>query len=217
MQRNPVIVAPCEGLYLVLDGAHRVHALRELDVRFALVQCVDLPERAVSWGHLLDAASLEAALRSVEGIEVSETQTERTPLAEARFHDGERLFAVGREEGLASEVRALWALQAAYPRGEMVRRVDPGKPVELQTGEAMLLYRCFTPGELVEVVSGVGVVPAGITRFMVEERVLNVRYPLELLAEGDSAARNAELEAFVGKAWQGNRVRRYTEPVVLFE
>lgn len=217
VQRNPVIVAPCKGLYLVLDGAHRVHALRELDVRFALVQCVDLPERALNWGHLLDAASLETVLRSTEEIEVSETQTERTPLAEARFHDGKRLFVVGREEGLASEVRALWALQSAYPRGEVVRRVDPGKPVELPTGEAMLLYRCFTPGELVEVVSGGGVLPAGLTRFMVEERVLNVRYPLELLAKGDSAARNAELEAFVGEAWQRNRVRRYTEPVVLFE
>ncbi len=108
-------------------------------------------------------------------------------------------------------------MQAAYPRGEVVRRLDPGKPVELLTGEAMLLYRCFTPRELIEVVSGGGVLPAGITRFTVEERVLNVRYPLELRAQGNSAARNAELEAFIGEAWQRNRVRRYTEPVVLFE
>ena len=40
VQRNPVIVASCKGLYLILDGAHRVHALRGLDVRFALVQWV---------------------------------------------------------------------------------------------------------------------------------------------------------------------------------
>ena len=217
VQRNPVIVAPCKSLYLVLDGAHRVHALRELDGRFALVQRVELPGRAASWGHLLDAASLEAVFHSAEGIEVSEAPPESAPLAEARFHGGQRLFIVSREEGLASEVRALWALQAAYPRGELVRRVDPGKRVEMTTGEAVLLYRCFMPAELVEVVSGGGVLPAGITRFTVEERVLNVRYPLELLANGDSAARNAELEAFIREAWQRNRVRRYTEPVVLFE
>ncbi len=217
VQRNPVIVAPCKGLYLVLDGAHRVHALRELDRRFALVQRVELPERAASWGHLLDAAILKAVFRSAEEIEVSETPPERTPLAEARFHGGQRVFVVSREQELGSEVRALWMLQVAYPRGEVVRRVDPGKPVELPTGEAMLLYRCFTPGELVEVVSGGGVLPAGITRFTVEERVLNVRYPLELLAEGNSATRNVELETFVRKAWERNRVRRYTEPVVLFE
>ncbi len=217
VQRNPVIVAPCKGLYLVLDGAHRVHALRELERRFALVQRVELPDRAASWGHLLDAASLEAVFRLAEGIEVSETPPERTPLAEARFHGGQRVFVVSREEELASEVRALWTLQAAYPRGEVVRRVDPGKPVELPTGEAMLLYRCFTPEELIEVVSGGGVLPAGITRFPVRERVLNVRYPLDLLEEGDPAIRTAELGELVEQALRKDRVRYYAEPVVLFE
>jgi L-serine kinase (ATP) / ParB family transcriptional regulator, heme-responsive regulator len=217
VQRNPVVVASCEGLYLVLDGAHRVHALRELDVHFALVQCIDLPERAASWGHLLDAAGLEARLRSAEEAEISEISPERIPLATACFHAGRRLFISSLEEDLASEVRALWALQEAYPPGKVVRRVDPGKPVDLPSGEAILLYRRFTPGELLSIVSEGEVLPAGITRFIIEERVLNVRYPLALLAEGDFVARNAELEAFIGEAWQRNRVRRYAEPVVLFE
>lgn len=217
VQRNPVIVAPCEGLYLVLDGAHRVHALRKLNVHFALVQRVDPPEKAASWGHVLDAASLEAVLGSAEGIEVSEILPERIPLAEAYFHEGRRLFITSLQEDLASQVRALWMLQAAYPPGEVVRRIDTGRRVEPLPGEAILFYRSFTPGELVETVSRDEVLPAGITRFVVEERVLNVRYPLELLAEGDSAARNAELGSFVEGAWSRNRVRRYTEPVVLFE
>ncbi len=217
VQRNPVVVASYEGLYLVLDGAHRVHALRELDVYFALVQCTDLPERAASWGHLLDAASLEAMLRSAEGVEISEILAKRIPLGEACFHGGRRLFISSLEEDLASEARALRAMQEAYPPGKVVRRVGPGKPVEIPSWEAILLYRCFTPGELLDIVSGGGVLPAGITRFIIEERVLNVRYPLALLAEGDFAARDAELKAFIGEAWQRNRVRRYTEPVVLFE
>lgn len=156
-------------------------------------------------------------LRSAERIEISEIPPERISLAEACFHGGRRLFILSLEEDLASEVRALWALQEAYPLGKVVRRVDPGKPVEVPFGEAVLLYRCFTPGELLEIVSEGEVLPAGITRFIIEERVLNVRYPLALLAEGDFAARNAELEAFIGEALQRNRVRRYTEPVVLFE
>ena len=182
VQRNPVIVAPYQGLYLVLDGAHRVHALRELGRRFALVQIVELPGMAESWGHLLDAANLGAVLRSAREREVSMTTLEERCLAEARFHGGERLFIEAHEGGLVPVVRALWALQDAYPEGEVVRRVDPGKPVELAAGEAVLLYRRFTPGELVEVVSGGEVLPAGITRFIIEERVLNVRYPLGLLS-----------------------------------
>ncbi|HLL57209.1 MAG TPA: hypothetical protein VK359_04730, partial [Rubrobacteraceae bacterium] len=73
--------------------------------------CIDLPERAASWGHLLDAAGLEARLRSAEEAEISEISPERIPLAKACFHGGRRLFISSLEEDLASEVRALWALQ----------------------------------------------------------------------------------------------------------
>jgi hypothetical protein len=47
--------------------------------------------------------------------------------------------------------------------------------------------------------------------------VLNVRYPVDLLADGDPEQRNAELREFVKRSWEGNRVRYYAEPVVLFE
>ena len=217
VQRNPVIVAPYRDLYLVLDGAHRVCALRELGCRFALVQLVELPERAESWGHLLDAAGLEAALRSIEGAEISEATPEGGYLAEARFYGGKRLFVKACEEGIVPMVRVLQRLQTSYPKGDVVRRLDPGKPIELSPGEAVLLYRSFTPEELIEVVTRGEKLPAGITRFVVKERILNVRYLLGLLSEGDPVTRNAELKEFVRKAWGGNRVRYYREPVVLFE
>lgn len=59
--------------------------------------------------------------------------------------------------------------------------------------------------------------PAGVTRFVVEACVLNVRYPLGLLEKGEPAARNAEPREFVRRTWQGGRVRYYAEPVILFE
>ncbi len=71
-QRNPVIVSPHEDRYLVLDGAHRVRALRELGSRFALVQTVEPPEKAEGWGHLLDGLDT-AELGSIGGIEASQS------------------------------------------------------------------------------------------------------------------------------------------------
>ena len=217
VQRNPVIVAPYTDRYLLLDGAHRACALGELGCRFALMQLVELPERAESWGHLLDDAGLKEALRSVEEVEVSGTKPEWGCLAEAWFSGDEKLFARAREEGIVPAVRALWALRKAYPEGDVVRRVNPGRPAGPAAGEAVLLYRRFTPDELAEVVSVGEVLPAGVTRFVVEERVLNVRYPLGLLEKGEPAARNAELREFARRSWQDGRVRYYAEPVVFFE
>ncbi len=193
VQRNPVIVAPYGDRYLLLDGAHRARALGELGCHFALVQLVELPESAGSWSHLLDDAGLEEALRSVEEIEVSETEPERGYLAEARLSRGEKLFARTQEKGIVPAVRALWALRKVYPEGGMVHRVDPDRAVRPAPGEAALFYRRFKPAELAEVVSAGEVLPSGVTRFVVEERVLNVRYPLGLIENGEPVARNAEL------------------------
>jgi hypothetical protein len=98
-----------------------------------------------------------------------------------------------------------------------VHRVDPGRSVGPAPGEVGIFYRRFTPAELAEVVSAGEVLPAGVTRFIVEERVLNVRYSLELLEKGDPGTRNAELKKFGRHFWQGGRIRYYAEPVILLE
>ncbi len=214
-QRNPVIVSSQGDCCLVLDGAHRVRALQELGSRLVLVQLVEPPERAESWDHLLDGVGLPE-LRCLGEIEVSEGP-EKRPLAEVETAGGRRVFLSSREEGLLAEVRALWALQALYPKGVVVRRVEPDAPVKPVGGEAMIRYRPFAPRELIEIVRAGAVLPAGITRFRVRERVLGVRYPLEKMKSGDAPARNAELKAFVERLWRENRIRYYGEPVVLFE
>jgi hypothetical protein len=98
-----------------------------------------------------------------------------------------------------------------------VRRVEPDGTARLSDGEVLIRYYPFTPGELAEIVNSGTVLPAGITRFRVRERVLGVRYPLDRMMEGEPRARNAELRAFIESRWEENRVRYYGEPVVLFE
>jgi hypothetical protein len=98
-----------------------------------------------------------------------------------------------------------------------VRRVETNGRLGPAEGEAMIRYRPFTAEELVEIVRSGAVLPAGITRFRVRERVLGVRYPLAKMKDTDAPARNAELKAFVERLWEENRIRYYEEPVVLFE
>jgi L-serine kinase (ATP) / ParB family transcriptional regulator, heme-responsive regulator len=214
-QRNPVIVSSQGDCCLVLDGAHRVRALEELGCRLVLAQFVEPPERAESWAHLLDGVGLDK-LRGLEEVEVSEQQQRGARLAEVEVAGGKRISLRSREKGLLAEVRALWALQSLYPEG-VVRRVGPNGPLGLAGGEAVIRYRAFAPEELVEIVRSGAVLPAGITRFRVRERVLGVRYPLEKMHDGDAPTRNAELRSFVERFWRENRIRYYEEPVVLFE
>jgi hypothetical protein len=214
-QRNPVIVSSQGECCLVLDGAHRVRALEELGYPLILAQFVEPPERAESWGHLLKGVGLPE-LRAVEGIEASEERPGDVPLAEVETSQG-TIFLSARKEGLLAQVQALWGLQSLYPEGVVVRRVEPDGKERPAEGEAFIRYRPFTAAELVEIVRSGSVLPAGITRFRVRERVLGVRYPLEKMKDGDVSARNAELAEFIRSRWEENRVRYYGEPVVLFE
>jgi hypothetical protein len=214
-QRNPVIVSPYEDRYLVLDGAHRVRVLAELGHHLVLVQVVDPPERAEGWGHLLGGVG-PAELRAVEDIRVSEGSV-GAALAEVETAGGETLSLASAGDGLEARVGALWGLQSLYPKGVVVRRVEPDGAVRLAEGEALIRYRSFIPEELASIVDAGAVLPAGITRFRVRERVLGVRYPLDRMRDGEADARNAELREFVARRWAEDRVRYYGEPVVLFE
>jgi hypothetical protein len=213
-QRNPVIVSPHEDRYLVLDGAHRVRALTELGSSLALVQTVEPPQKAEGWGHLL--RGVEAAeLGNIEGVEATD-EPGNDPVAEVETASS-IIFLSATEDGLRGLVQSLWDLQSFYPRGVVVRRFEPGSAVPLSEGEALFRYRTFTPGELAAIVDSGAVLPAGITRFRVQERVLGVRYPLDGMMEGDDTTQNARLEEFVRRRWDEDRVRYYGEPVVLFE
>ena len=125
-------------------------------------------------------------------------------------------FLKARGDGIAAEVDALWGLQGLYPEG-VVHRVGSETLVEPGADKMVICYRSFTPRELVEIVGLGKILPAGITRFRVRERVLGVRFPLEKLRDGDPGERGEELKDFVRKLWDENRIRYYGEPVVLFE
>ena len=218
-QRNPVVASPHGDRFLVLDGAHRVRAMDELGARFVLVQVVEPPERAEGWGHVVGGMGAPAP-DDADGLVVAEApggEANGEAVAEIETAGGERISVRSRGVGPLARSRAMWALQASYPEEAAVRRVEPDVRVRLLGGEALIRYRAFSPGDLVEIVGSGAVLPAGVTRFRVRERVLGVRYPLGRMMDGEPRARNVELRRFVSERWAENRVRYYREPVVLFE
>lgn len=214
-QRNPVVASPYGDRFLVLDGAHRVRAMDELGARFVLVQVVEPPERAEGWGHVVRGMGTFDP-DDADGLVVGEEMGGEA-VAEIETSRGETVAVRSREAGSLARSRAMWGLQARYPEEAAVRRVEPDVAVRLSGGEALIRYRPFAPEELVEIVGSGAVLPAGVTRFRVRERVLGVRYPLGRMMDGEPRARNVELRRFVSERWAENRVRYYREPVVLFE
>jgi hypothetical protein len=227
VQSHPVIAAPQGDDYLVLDGAHRVGAISGLGCDLVLVQVVEPPAEAESWTHVLEAPGipekLAGRLRSLEpemeGVELARGAKcgGELPLGVlAAVETEEGCLALGSVGAVAGQARALWTLQGAYPEDVAVRRVVPGEPVEPSEGRVAVYHRRFSLAELAEVVREGGTLPAGVTRFRVPERVLGVRFPLQQMLGGPVEG-NEELGRFVESLLRRGRIRRYDEPVVMFE
>lgn len=227
VQSNPVIAAPYGDDYLVLDGAHRIGALAALGCVSVLVQAVELPERAESWTHILEAPgipekltgrlySLESEMKGVELARGARCGGELPLGVLAAVETEEGCLALGGVGTVAEQTRALWTLQEAYPEEVAVRRVVPGEPVEPSESRVAVYHRRFTLEDLGEVVRGGEKLPAGVTRFSVPERILGVRLPLDYM-RGNPEKGDQRLERFVKELLERRRVRRYDEPVVLFE
>lgn len=150
----------------------------------------------------------------MEDIDLSESSDDFLAEIEVR---GKVLSARPKSRDLSSEVALLWKLQSFYPEGSVVTRVEPDESVSLSDTEALVRYRAFSVPELVEIVAQNAVLPAGITRFRVPRRILGIRFPLEFLAGTDAASADSELWSLVETRRRENRIRRYDEPVVLFE
>ena len=214
-QRNPVIVSSQDGCCLVLDGAHRVRALQELGCSLALVQLVEPPETAESWAHLIEGADLPQ-LRSIERDRALREAAQQAPRRAGDRWGREGLSPLPQRRASGGGA-GLWACRRSIPKGWWCGASSQTAPVKLAEGETIIRYRPFTPGELSRDRALRSVLPAGITRFRLKERVLGVRYPLTKMKNGNAPTRNAELKAFVERLWRENRIRYYKEPVVLFE
>jgi hypothetical protein len=234
--RNPPIVAPIgDGRFVVLDGANRVSALKYLEYRDAIVQIVDYEAVELhSWHHLVvgyQEGDLVANLSALEGVSLRpcDAAFARAQLAAGEVlafltlpDDGRSSFTVhGGQSGIecAASLRALVQVYNGHADIHRVRSTT----IEPLIGEfddlnALVVFRTFSPAEVLEVVRADGKLPSGISRHVIPGRALRVNYPLPRLAELQPRdAKNAWLAKWIRQKMLAREIRYYQEPTILYD
>lgn len=233
--RNPPLVAEHDERYVVLDGATRTTALREMAYRDALVQIVDYYADNVcvsAWHHVvagLPHNRLLANLADVEGVTLQPVDAEtadrllatREIISYVVMRNGQR-FAVLGEGDNNRRAGLLCQLVAEYRgKAEVHRTVEVDLPMlssEYPDLTAVVVFPSFSPAEITQIAVGGAKVPMGITRHVVAGRALGLDIPLEMLSESQSPeAKNAWLDDLIFKRLQANKIRLYQEPVFVFD
>lgn len=243
IMKNPIVVAEAEvdgdARFVVLDGMHRVQAMRALGAPDILIYASDYwseDVRLESWDAvLLDDFDQDALLGAVaDSAAIVEIGSE----AEARArvygrdlamafvgHDGSiRGLHVAGEPGepaLEAIIRTLRsvedALDAAGVRAVYTPSSRSRSDFESQPSTALFLRPLFSKQEVLERTLAGRLFPRKSTRFLVPERPLRVDFHLTVLkAKLDLGTKNQLLQDHLSWCWENNRVRYYPEPVYVF-
>lgn len=235
--RNPPIVAEYGDRYIVLDGATRTTALREMGYRDVLVQIVAYNTEAIqvsAWHHVIVGLShnrLLANLADVDGITLQSVDAEtacrmlgtREIVGCVVMRNGQH-FAILCDGSPDENQQAdrLCQLVAEY-RGktEVHRTIEADLPTlaaEYPDLTAVIVFPTFSPDEISHIALNGSKLPMGITRHVVAGRALGLDIPLEMLTDSQSLeAKNDWLKDLIAKRLQANQIRLYQEPVFVFD
>jgi hypothetical protein len=236
--RNPPIVAPLEDgtqRYMVLDGANRFTALKEMDFHHILVQVVqpDSPGlRLHTWNHVVWDISMEAFTRGIQAIPATElvlADANAIPdlmgdcgLALIQFPGEEHYSLCTEAEALILRVETLNALVNSYKKSGHLDRTSVREISQLKTIYAnlagLVIFPNFNIRDVLYLAGAGYLLPTGITRFTIAPRALHLNYPLhELAADRPVEEKNAQLRQWIQQRIASKGIRYYAEPTFLFD
>lgn len=241
--KNPPIVAPLDddansGRFVVLDGANRTTALLYLGYPHVLAQVVPYEPPQVTqttWHHVVSGLDLESftqALITIGGLEFRPIDLLH---ARAGLSRREYLAYVIRADGVVyaarteaprrnvhEQNRLLNAMVDTYKlRGKLARaaadNLDEARALYPEL-TALVIFPNYDSSEVLALARDGELLPTGLTRHLIQGRVLRVNYPLaELKSEDSLDAKNARLQEWLQNKMASKEMRLYSEATFLFD
>jgi phosphoglycerate dehydrogenase-like enzyme len=231
----PVVVESEDGRYIVLDGATRTTAMKQLGYKHAIVQVVSTEGGLGlhTWYHVIckiGVNELLALLKTLPNITMQETDIEKAP--DEMFEYGglcyiqlidNRVFLIYPAPGV-NRLEALNQFTEAYidAAGHVDRTLNSNilsLKNEYEALTAVVIFPEYTVNQVMAATLSSGrLFPAGITRFIIPGRILRLNADLATL-KSDKTLREKNRwlhELLVEKQSKGG-IRFYGEPVYLLD
>lgn len=230
---NPPIVIEAGDRFVVLDGATRTTALKQLGYRHTIVQVVAPDENLAlhTWYHTVRNADPGRLVRRIDDLEEIVMVEHESPkalgavLARRRLcylHTVEdRIFLVRAAPGV-DELEALNKVTATYIDTSHLTRtlttdIDTLRE-EYADLTALVVFPQYTVEQVLQIARNGQLLPSGITRFIIPGRVLRINADLEYLKSGKSLdEKNEWLDELVNTKSARGKIRYYQEPVYLLD
>jgi hypothetical protein len=237
--RNPPVVSPFgddDPRFVVLDGANRVTVFRQLGYEHLLVQVVGYEPPQVTlytWHHVIAGLPVDdfiAILQDTPGLSFPEMLhldararlAHRDLLAYVLCGDGRILGVETETHDLHEQSRLLSQMVLAYHhRCTLFRAVADSLDLTRQLYPdltALVVFPIYDPAEVLMLTRDGVLLPAGLTRHLIQGRAMRLNYPLEYFSGNESLdAKNARLQAWLQEKSAHRSIRYYAEATYLFD
>lgn len=237
--RNPPIVTPLRDgtdRYMVLDGANRITALREMDFPHALVQVVQPDDPGLNlqtWNHVvweLNARRFLTGIRDIPSIRlipqhnanVEPDLEQDCGLALVQSCRGRTYTVCTPARDLETRIRQLNSIVDSYKdRGRLDRTSSRDVNILQEIYphlSGLVIFPRFKIQELLRLAGQGYLLPSGVTRFTISPRALHVNYPLQELGEDRPIEeKNEKLLQWLQECIARKGVRYYAEATFLFD
>lgn len=201
------------GKYLIIDGAHRVMSLKALKCKRIIVQVIEQKDfNVLSWDHLVPNDQWLSDLLKDNNFSIEKSQERRDLIAVITDYNKRKYFIYPKVESTKIEMIRCWNKLVDYYKNKYpVERINPDNQKNLLLHKSLLVSH--VPWSFEEIIESVTnnnlLMPAGVTRFVIENRLLNLNIPLSLLMEKE----------FSNDLWQelinnwNKSIRHYTSSV----
>ncbi|MBE2216680.1 MAG: hypothetical protein IAE90_00660 [Ignavibacteria bacterium] len=228
---NPLIVADLGGKYMLIDGANRFEALRQMECHSILAQVVDYSSPDVilrSWYHFVNEMTLGELEEYLKSAGMSYTKCDSARRPENRnslvvTSTGGGTLYIPLDEDLEKMLKSLSLLNRFYGSNYSYMRIDSDTDVtdikSLSADEGLLfMYPDFSKEDIAAISKLKQKLPAGISRHLIPNRVLHIKILIDALKSSEHLEkRNVELQKYIQFKIDTKKVRLYREPILIFD
>jgi L-serine kinase (ATP) / ParB family transcriptional regulator, heme-responsive regulator len=233
---NPVIVGRYNNDLILIDGANRLSTLKEIGCKLAIAQVIDYKNEKIKlkrWHHLVYNLSIPDLIEICKILKL-----DYLPVG---YQKGLKLTKEKSQYILASDINSNLSLLITLPKNfrklveslneftryYFIKYVFDRSEEEIKIGDlrkytrkrgTLIEFPLFTKKQIVEIAKNHDRLPAGITRHILENRVLHVKYEIANLMDDKNLDRKKqELNKYLLNKIDSNKVRQYRESVIVFD
>ncbi|HRE41754.1 MAG TPA: hypothetical protein PLG90_10505 [Ignavibacteria bacterium] len=233
---NPVIVGKYDDDYILIDGANRFSSLKEIGCKLILAQIIDYKDKEIklySWNHFVYELEAETILALA--------RKKKYKIEETNFRSGRKTVNSGINKILVSDIEnnkhyvitfennfekilkglfeftRLYTGKYNFDRSESDIKIEELKKYSRKKG-ILIDFPDFKKEHIVKIARKKLKIPTGISRHILKNRVLHVKYALKNLKDTNNLEKKREdLSKYLYKKIDDNKVRQYKESVIIFD